>query len=173
MNDVLAKRYAKAILNRKDFDDFFESLSAIDLAFSSSKFVDVINSFDIKKEDKLSLILSFLNNPKESIVNFLKILLHNSRLALIPDIVLELRRQKALKEQIYSGIVYSKDSIEASKLKKLEESLSKKFAVNIKLDNKTAQDSGVKISLDELGYEISFSMQTFKTKISDYILKTI
>ncbi|WP_281527057.1 F0F1 ATP synthase subunit delta, partial [Campylobacter avium] len=104
---------------------------------------------------------------------FLKILLHNSRLALIPDIVLELKRQKALKEQIYSGIVYSKDSIEASKIKKLEESLSKKFAVNIKLDNKTAQDSGVKISLDELGYEISFSMQTFKTKISDYILKTI
>ena len=106
-------------------------------------------------------------------MNFLKILTQNSRLYLIPFVLEELRKQKALKEQIYSGIVFSKNEVDSSKLLELEKALSKKFAVNIKLTNKLSKDSGVKISLDELGYEISFSMQNLQMKMSDYILKTM
>ncbi|WP_297193529.1 F0F1 ATP synthase subunit delta [uncultured Campylobacter sp.] len=173
MNDLLAKRYAKAILSRNDSDEFYEFLSSVNTAFSLPKFKEILNSYELKKDKKLELILSFFKELKPSFVNFLKILTQNSRLYLIPFVLEELRKQKALKEQIYSGIVFSKNEVDSSKLLELEKALSKKFAVNIKLTNKLSKDSGVKISLDELGYEISFSMQNLQMKMSDYILKTM
>ena len=35
------------------------------------------------------------------------------------------------------------------------------------------QIDGVKIALEELGYELSFSMKTLQNKLSEFILKTI
>ncbi|EJE7730812.1 F0F1 ATP synthase subunit delta, partial [Campylobacter coli] len=91
----------------------------------------------------------------------------------IPQIAKELERQKSFKENIFLETVYSKEVLSEDNIKELENRLSAKFGVKIKLQNKVGLNEGVKISLEELGYEISFSMKALQNKMSEYILKII
>lgn len=173
MDNLIAKKYAKAILTRKDSNDFYELLSSVVPAFSLEKFKLILGSNELTKEQKFEFVASLFQKAKPNLVNFLKLLAQNSRLALIPQIAEELRKQKALKEQIYSGIIYSKKALKKDELANFEEKLSKKFGVSVKLSNQITDTQGIKMSLDELGYELSFSMQSLQSKMSEYILKTL
>lgn len=174
MDNLIAKRYAQAILTQKNADEFYELLSTLVGAFSLEKFKAILNSSQISKDEKLKFISSCLDKGKPNFMNFLKILAQNSRLNLIPQIAQELGRQKALKAQIYEGVVHSPKALHKKELDELEKKLSQKFKLTIRLRNETnAATQGIKISLDELGYELGFSMQALKSKMSEYILKTL
>ncbi|AJC85706.1 F0F1 ATP synthase subunit delta [Campylobacter sp. RM16704] len=173
MNSVIAKTYAKAILERDDFDFFYNHLIQLSSAYNSEKFVSILNSYEIKQEKKLEFLLSLLDNTSEPFKNFLTLIITNSREMLIPDIVKELNEQKALKENMFLGQVYSKEVLNQEEIKNLEVKLSQKFNANIRLDSKISDNDGVKVSLDGLGYEISFSMKNLKAKMNEYILKAI
>ncbi|AJD01095.1 ATP synthase F0F1 subunit delta [Campylobacter lari] len=173
MESVIAKTYAKAILERNDFEDFYSNLLELSLAFASNKFIDILNSYEIKQGKKLEFILSLLDNPSDAFKNFINLIVDNKREMLIPEITKELSEQKALKENTFLGQVYSKEQLSAEEIKNLEEKLSAKFNAKIRLDSKISDSDSVKISLDGLGYEISFSMQSLKAKMNEYILKAI
>ncbi len=173
MNDLIAKRYAKAIALRSDISEFYENLSVLSSAFILPKFKNIIESNQIQKDKKLDFLKSLLDKTSPSFINFLKLLVENSKLPCIPQIFKELERQKSFKENIFLGVVYSKENLDETSLKELENKLSFKFNVKIKLQNETSFNEGIKISLEELGYEISFSMKTLQGKLSEYILKTI
>ncbi|HEC1751013.1 TPA: F0F1 ATP synthase subunit delta [Campylobacter lari] len=173
MEKVIAKTYAKAILERNDFEDFYSNLLELSSAFASNKFIDILNSYEIKQDKKLELILSLLNNPSDAFKNFINLIVDNKREMLIPEITKELSEQKALKENTFLGQVYSKEKLSEEEIKNLEEKLSLKFNAKIRLDSKISDNDSVKISLDGLGYEISFSMQSLKAKMNEYILKAI
>lgn len=173
MEKVIAKTYAKAILERNDFENFYSNLLELSSAFASNKFIDILNSHEIKQDKKLELILSLLNNPSDAFKNFINLIVDNKREMLIPEITKELSEQKASKENTFLGQVYSKEKLSEEEIKNLEEKLSLKFNAKIRLDSKISDNDSVKISLDGLGYEISFSMQSLKAKMNDYILKAI
>lgn len=103
MDDLIAKKYAVAILQSGDADEFFENLNSILAAFKDDKFALILQTSEIKKDEKLDFILGFFKNPSKKFNNFLRLLAANSRLNLIPKIAAELARQRALKAQIYSG----------------------------------------------------------------------
>ncbi|EHZ4884992.1 TPA: F0F1 ATP synthase subunit delta [Campylobacter lari subsp. concheus] len=173
MESVIAKTYAKAILERNDFEDFYSNLLELSSAFTSNKFIDVLNSYEIKQGKKLEFVLSLLDNPSDAFKNFINLIVDNKREMLIPEITKELSEQKALKENTFLGQVYSKEQLSEEEIRNLEEKLSTKFNAKIRLDSKISDNESVKISLDGLGYEISFSMQSLKAKMSEYILKAI
>ncbi|EAH7187393.1 F0F1 ATP synthase subunit delta [Campylobacter lari] len=173
MEKVIAKTYAKAILERNDFEDFYSNLLELSSAFASNKFIDILNSYEIKQDEKLELILSLLNNPSDAFKNFINLIVDNKREMLIPEITKELSEQKTSKENTFLGQVYSKEKLSEEEIKNLEEKLSLKFNAKIRLDSKISDNDSVKISLDGLGYEISFSMQSLKAKMNEYILKAI
>ncbi|EAI5466308.1 F0F1 ATP synthase subunit delta [Campylobacter lari] len=173
MEKVIAKTYAKAILERNDFENFYSNLLELSSAFASNKFIDILNSYEIKQDKKLELILSLLNNPSDAFKNFMNLIVDNKREMLIPEITKELSEQKASKENTFLGQVYSKEKLSEEEIKNLEEKLSLKFNAKIRLDSKISDNDSVKISLDGLGYEISFSMQSLKAKMNEYILKAI
>ncbi|TKX31902.1 F0F1 ATP synthase subunit delta [Campylobacter aviculae] len=173
MDNLIAKKYAKAIISRIDEEEFYKNLLILNSAFSLPKFKDIINSSQIQKDKKLDLLNSFFERINPNFTNFLKILVKNSRLSYIPQIFKELEKQKALKDNISTGIVYSKETLDESIIKELEYKIGSKLDTKIKLENKITLDNGIKIHLEELGYEISFSMKTFQNKISEYILKII
>ena len=173
MDNLVAKRYAKAILAQKNADEFYELLSAVAPAFGQEKFRLILGSNELDKQKKLDFVRSLFDKPKANFVNFLQLLAQNSRLDLIPQILRELARQKALKEQIYQGVVFSQKLLDKKALAQLEKKLSDKFKVSIKLANETSEAKGIKISLDELGYELGFSMDSLKTKMSEFILKNL
>ncbi|WP_257928559.1 ATP synthase, F1 complex, delta subunit [Campylobacter lari] len=173
MESVIAKTYAKAILERNDFEDFYSNLLELSSAFASNKFIGILNSYQIKQEKKLEFILSLLDNPSDAFKNFINLIVDNKREMLIPEITKELSERKALKENTFLGQVYSKEQLSEEEVRNLEEKLSVKFNAKIRLDSKVSDNDGVKISLDGLGYEISFSMQSLKAKMNEYILKAI
>ncbi|AJC88636.1 F0F1 ATP synthase subunit delta [Campylobacter lari] len=173
MEKVIAKTYAKAILERNDFENFYSNLLELSSAFVSNKFIDILNSYEIKQDKKLELILSLLDNPSDAFKNFINLIVDNKREMLIPEIIKELSEQKASKENTFLGQVYSKEKLSEEEIKNLEEKLSLKFNAKIRLDSKISDNDSVKISLDGLGYEISFSMQSLKAKMNEYILKAI
>ncbi|TKX30830.1 F0F1 ATP synthase subunit delta [Campylobacter estrildidarum] len=173
MDNLIAKKYAKAIVSRIDEEEFCKNLFILNSAFSSPKFKDIINSSQIHKDKKLDLLNSFLEKINPNFTNFLKLLIKNSRLSYIPQIFKELEKQKALKNNVFSGIVYSREVLSENNLKELENKIGTKLNTKIKLENKINSNNGIKIYLEELGCEISFSMKSLQNKISEYILKNI
>lgn len=173
MNEILAKKYAKAIFTRADSSEFLAHLSTLKAAMSVKKTKEILDSYDVSKEKKLEFLLSLIQKPSQAFINFLKLIAHNKRFELIPFITDELLKFKAFKEQNYTAKVYSQKPLSKDEMSELEKKLSTKFKVKLSLENDSSKDEGIKISLDELGYELAFSMQNLKSKMSEYILKTI
>lgn len=170
---LVARKYAKAILSRKDFETFYKNLCIIRQAFYAPHFINILQNTQIHKEKKVELILSFIEQKNPYFENFIKLLAHNSRLSFIPEIIEELQQQICFQNNTYKGVVYSKKILDTEILKKIEEQLKSKLQVQIKLENKIIDSNEVKIDIENLNYEISFSMKTFQNKISELILKTI
>lgn len=173
MKTLIAKKYARAIVSRVDKQEFYENLCFLASAFNDTKFKTLIESNQITKEKKLEFISSFFEKINPKFQNFIKLLINNSRLDCIPQIAKELEREKSFQENVFLGVVYTAQVLEQAQIKSLEERLSSKFNVKIKLKNEASGNDKVKISLEELGYEISFSMQTLQKKMSEFILKII
>ncbi|MCX2683336.1 F0F1 ATP synthase subunit delta [Campylobacter sp. MIT 21-1685] len=170
---LIAKKYVQALLTRVDLDEFYTNLSLLNSAFLVPKFKTIVESNQIKKEKKIELLQSFFEKSNQNFLNFLTILTYNSRLICIPEIVEELRKQKSLKENLFLGQVFSKEPLDEATLEKLESKLNTKFNVKIKLTNQITHNDGVKISLEELGYEISFSAKMLQEKMTEFVLKII
>lgn len=173
MKEVLAKKYAKAINQCANLIEFYENLLLLNSLFTTPKFKDFVENTQIKKSKKLEFLLSIFEKVSPNFENFLKILLENSRLNCVDAIIKELDKQKAIREKTYKGFVFSKNALNRDELKELESKISAKFDAQIILENKLSQIDGVKITLDELGYELNFSSKSLQNKLNEFILKTI
>ena len=176
MIDNTAKKYVKALVEshkKNELEGVLEIFKALSSAFEVGKFNDIINSPAIKDDEKVNLILSFIKKPDEKISNFIKLLAKNRRINLIPQIFEGLRKNISAQNNEFYGKIYSSQDIEKSKIKELEAQISKKFNANIKLEPVVTNYNGVKIDVEDLGFEISFSIDRLKNKMSEYILKAI
>ena len=176
MNEVVAKKYVKAILSdvkSNELNAFVENLSELAAAFSSDKFKSIISLPTLKDAKKVEFILSLVKNSDAKFANFIKLLGANKRLELIPAILNEMKIEQSLLENTYRGEVIGNFDLSAEQLKALEENFSKKFNSKIKLDGSKSDYNGVKVELDDLGVEVNFSIDRLKSQMSEYILKAI
>ncbi len=176
MNELIAKRYVKALmecLDKKELKDFLNPLEQLSTLYDSEKFQFIIQSPDVSKEEKRELVLSIVDSKNEKVINFIKLLSENDRLLVIPHIKKELKDQVLQIENIYKGTVLSNWEMDKEDLKKLEDSFSKKFDGTIELECKKCDYPGIKIELDALGVEASFSIERLKAQITEHILKAI
>jgi len=176
MSNQIARRYVKALL--KSFDDkkleeVYNSLFELSSACELDKFKNIIESPDMDSKKREEFILSLNENSDIEFINFLKLLSQNNRLDLIPEICNELKYQEALKNNRFSGVIMSDFDITPQKIEALEESFSKKFDSTIKLVKSDMKYPGVKVKIDDLGLEVSFSLERLKAQMSEYILKAI
>ena len=176
MSNQIARKYVKALM--KSFDDaglkeVYESLEELSRACKSDKFNNIIESPDMDSKKREEFILSLNDSKNIKFINFLKLLSQNNRLDLMPEICDELKYQEALINNEFSGVVMSDFDISQEKIEALEESFSKKFHSTIKLRKSDAQYPGVKVKIDDLGLEVSFSLERLKAQMSEYILKAI
>lgn len=176
MSNVVVKKYTKAIIDQFDSSEITQAITNLELisnAFKVSKFNSVINSPVVPSDIKENLVFSLFDNKSDKFTNFLKILSQNKRLGLIPEILTRLQTELASLNNEYIGKIYSKDEISQMQIKEMEKSLSKKFNAKITLDYIKSGYNGIKVDLDELGVEISFSIDRLKQDMSEYILKAI
>ncbi len=176
MKGIVAKKYVNALMKScsdSELSSVENSLDELSSAFSSVKFNNIILSPDLSNDKKEEFILSLLSSSEPKVINFVKLLVLNDRLDLIPTISKELKYQISLKSNSYEGEIISNFEISKNQLSSLEENFSKKFNADIKLKMKISDYPGVKIQLDDLGVEVSFSQDRLKAQMVEHILRAI
>lgn len=176
MNDIIAKKYVKALLSGlsdSEFNDISVALRKLASAFLVDKLKLILDLPSKSGAQKAEFLFSLSESKNEKLHNMLKVLGDNKKLAVIPQIYKEFTYQKAVKDNAFTGVISGNFDLQADKKKELEEKFSKKFGSNISFDNVKNDYDGIKIELDDLGFEVSFSMNRLKAQMSEYILKAI
>jgi len=176
MSTKIAKKYVNALIkscNEKELNSYFKELIRLSSLYHEEKFLNIISSPDVKNAEKEKFILSLNQDKDQKFINFLKLICENDRLDLLPLVCDELRYQVAVENNKFDGVIISDFSITAKKIKTLEESFSKKFDTDIKFSKSKDKYPGVKVEIDDLGVEVSFSLERLKAQMSEHILKAI
>lgn len=175
MNELVAKRYAKAI-----FSSYGEDVTAVlgvfknsTSAFSMVKFRDMISSPALKKDEKLKIVLEIAQTKDAKMINLFKLLAEKNRLTEIPAIYTALSKLDSSKKRSYEGVIITGDPIDSQTESMVEGSLSAKLGVQIKLKQKVTDFDGVKVEVEELGVEAGFSRSRLKNDLIEHILKAI
>ena len=172
----VSKKYASMIaqLKKDDSEYFYERIELLNNLLSNDvKFKTFIASKMVSVHEKVKLILDSFKGSTREFENFLFLLASNSGLLLIESIFQELKKERYKSLNVSHGTIYTSIDIDSSTLASIEENLSSRFNVNIKLTNILCKDKVIRVVLDDLGYEISLSSEYVKKQIKEVILKAI
>ncbi len=176
MNDLLAKKYVKALVEGKDLkliSSVGTKLKEISKVFEDEKFSQIIFSPEVEDVKKVELINSFLKKPEGILVNLIKLLGEKRRLSLLPAISKELESQIAKLNNKYIGVIYTNQKLSNNYVSSIETQFSKKFNVDLSLSQNVCDYDGIKVDIDGLGVEISFSKDRLRSQMIDHILKAV
>ncbi|MFA6760308.1 MAG: F0F1 ATP synthase subunit delta [Sulfuricurvum sp.] len=176
MEELIAKRYVKALKAQDDVnvDEIISIFDALAEAFKDSSLRTMIDNPSISKSQKADMIVASLQSAKNSHVeNLIKLLAQNARLGIIPYISKVLKKDLAHSQKRYVGVVHSDTEIAQTTLDSLGAGLGKKFDSDISLEYRKDNFEGIKVSVEDLGIEISFSKTRISNQIVDHILKAI
>lgn len=177
MENIIAKRYIKALKEGADIaqmENMTMIFSTLSESFKDKKFVQIIDSPNVSFSDKSTILLQAVESAKsEKINNFIKLLVENKRINIIPAIAEALRKDVALSTKTYEGIVYSNNDIDTKTVQELSSGLSKKFDSKISLVFIKNNFDGIKVNVEDLGIEINFSKTRINNQIIEHIIKAI
>jgi len=176
MSILVAKKYVKALLMDSDVSKISQinnELKLISTAYADEKFNDIISSIDIKANEKVNLINSFVENANNSVTNLVKLLSDNKRLNIIPIISAELDKEVSILTNTYTGVIYSNEKLNEDYVAKLQADFAKKFNCDLTLVNDVCDYDGIKVNIEDLGVEISFAKNIFKSQMIEHILKAV
>jgi len=177
MEELIAKRYIKALSKGSDLASM-QNITAVFTvlaeSFKNDRFVNIIANPSIKAEEKSNILLDAVKNANSSkINNFIKLLVENRRINIIPAIAQELKNDLAVTTKMYEGVVYSDTDIDLKVLEELSIGLSKKYDVTVTLAFIKNDFNGIKVEVDGLGIEINFSKDRIDSQIIEHIIKAI
>lgn len=176
MNDLVAKKYVKALVDGRDAKSIAvvsNNLNSISSAFSDEKFNSIISSPEVNDKNKVELVISLVKKADQTLTNFIKLLGEKRRLELLPFIADELNVQIAKMNNTYVGVVYTNEELSKDYVSSIEKQFSKKFDVKLSLSQNVCDYDGIKVDIDGLGVEISFSKDRLKTQMIDHILQAV
>jgi len=176
MNDLVAKRYVKALVAGRDnkaITAVSNHITVISKAFADEKFNSIISSPEVSDSKKVELVTSLVKKPSETLVNLVKLLGEKRRLDILPAIANELNVQIAKMNNNYVGVIYTNQELSSDYVSSIEAQFSKKFDVNLSLSQNVCDFDGIKVDIDGLGVEISFSKDRLKSQMIDHILKAV
>ncbi len=176
MKDLIAKRYIKALVNatsRKEVEEIAELLGKLSSANAISKFGEILGSPYVEKSKKIDFVLNNILGGQCSakFVNFIKILAEHKRLDLFGELYAELTSYLSSLNKEYVAHLIANESYDESILKEIESKFSKKLGVNLSLKQQIVSDVGIKLVVEDLGVEVSFSQEKFMNDLKNHILK--
>jgi len=177
MDNLVVKRYAKALLSIEgiSLDELMSQLKAVSSVIESNPEVaEFLEAPIVKKETKLEILLNALDGKVDTtLINLLKIMAQKDRLALLPELTLELEKEIQAQEKKYKGIVESNEKIDATLIKKLEKKLSEYSGAEVTLEFKNSDIDGIKVEVSDLGLELNFSKRSVKEALLENIIKAL
>ncbi|HEX5623010.1 MAG TPA: F0F1 ATP synthase subunit delta [Sulfuricurvum sp.] len=175
--ELIAKRYVQslmAVLDDSSLDNAAELFEVLATAFNDSKFQQIMHSNDIAASVKTNLVLEMAATANSNeINNLIKLLGENGRLAFIPAIAKELKRQIASNKRVYNGRIYSDSAIDQNSVNTIARDLGTKMNATISLQFVPSNYDGVRVVVDDLNVEIDFSKSRLNAQIVEHILKAI
>ena len=175
MNDLIAKKYVKALVDGRDaksITSVSNNLNSISSAFSNDKFNSIISSPEVNDSSKVELVISLVKKADKTLTNFVKLLGEKRRLEILPFIANELNVQIAKMNNTYVGVVYTNEELSKDYVS-IEKQFSKRFDVKLSLSQNVCDYDGIKVDIDGLGVEISFSKERLKSQMIDHILQAV
>lgn len=177
MEELIAKKYIKALRVNSDIE-FMESVttvfSTLATFFADAKFNAIVNNPHVSTKEKESILLDAVKSANsQKINNLVKILVENKRISVIPAMAVELQKEMAKLTRTFSGVVSSNALVEDSLLQSLSAGLSTKYGATISLQSLQNDFNGIKVEVEGLGVEISFSKDRIQNQIIDHIIKAI
>ena len=73
----------------------------------------------------------------------------------------------------YTGVIYTNQELSYDSVVSIADQFSRKFNVALSLSQNICDYDGIKVDIDGLGVEISFSKDRLKTQLVDHILKAV
>ncbi|ABB44683.1 H+-transporting two-sector ATPase, delta (OSCP) subunit [Sulfurimonas denitrificans DSM 1251] len=177
MEELIAKRYLKAIKQGSNAESMREIaliFSILSEAFNDKKFIQIINNPDVSRDQKSEILLAAVKSAGyKEVENLIKLLAEHNRIEIIPAIAEVMRKDIAKTNRVYSGVVYSDSVVDSKVMEDLGNGLGSRF--NSKISLKFVKDNfnGIKVDVEDLGVEISFSKARINTQMIEHIIKAI
>jgi len=177
MSNLIAKKYAKALLELKDIslDETLAELSAISETITSNSDVEeFLNSPIVKSEKKYeALIAPIADKLDKKVSALLELMAQKGRLSLIPELTNLLSKEIMIKNNNFTGTIESNEELDNALVEKLEKKLASYSGAEIKLDSKRSDLDGIKVEVSDLGLELNFSKQSVKNALLEHIQKAL
>lgn len=174
MKELIARKYVKALVQSFNADEITQLLGFlknIQKAMKKDKFKEIIATPSVHVSKKTELVLQVFGSEEPRFVNFIKLLGENGRFEIIPDICKELEKTISSMKNEYTATLTTNEAFERKVLKSIETSLAKKLKVRLALTQEASSKEGVRLIVDDLGIEVSFSKEKFINDLREHILK--
>ena len=177
MEALIAKKYAKALMESGDEKAVAartEVLRGVAEALQDPKVLQAVTSPLIDRQTKAGWVLDALGKGADEIVtNLVHLMAERGRLDLIPQMVqiIDFERKKASNR--FEGTVYTDEKLSKKSVAKLEKALEAYSGAEIQLEQATSEQPGLKVEVEELGIELSFSREKVKRALIEHIQKAL
>lgn len=172
--DVIAKKYVQAlfqVFSIEELEDVLCVLSNISDALGKKQITDLIYSPFLTTKQKEELLLHLFETIDERLKNFFKIIVLENRIQVLQNITDMLEKRLLAQKKQFVAVLQTKDGLDSKTQDMIAESLSRKLNVVLNIKQEQVMIEGIRLSVDDLGIEISFSKEKFLSDLSAYILK--
>ena len=177
MKDQIAKRYTDALIDGMDAKDLVamqEIFASLTQALEDEKVKAIFFSPYMNNDEREALLLKAVASAKsDKLNNVIKLLVEKRRIDVFGAIADSLALIVAQQNKAYAGKIFANSDIKKDTLKKFGDNIGKKVDSNISFDSVKDDYNGVKVAVDDLGLEVSFSKSNVRSQMIQHILKSI
>jgi len=177
MDKLIAKKYAKALMESGDdaaVNQRLSVLGGVAEALNNPRVMTLITSPLVSKKDKADLIVSTLGGKADDVLTRLvELMAEKNRLELIPQMVEMIAFEQKKASNRFEGVIYSDETLSKDAVEKLEASLEKYSGATIALTQEKNDQDELKVEVEDLGIELSFSRDKVKRALIDHIQKAL
>jgi len=177
MNELIAKRYAVAlmeIVSEKDLGEQLELLREILKAFAGEEFREIIASPLVPDAKKFEMLIAPLEEKLDrKFFRLLQVMSEKGRLDLLPDLEAILAFELKKRSNSFEGHVESDEALSEEEIGRLEKVLEKYSGASISLKQTGQQSDGLRVTVEDLGLELGFSKARIKSDLLDFIQKAL
>jgi len=177
MNELIAKRYAKALMElvpQKDLAALLESLRKVRKAFAAPQAAELIASPLVGSTQKFELLVAPLDEKIDArLYRLLVVMSEKGRLDLVAELTEILAYEIKKQSNRFEGNVEADAALSKEKIKRLEEVLASYSGAKIKLKQTSKNGDGLRVSVEDLGLELNFSKTRVKSDLLDFIQRAL
>lgn len=177
MKENIAKRYVDALVQTStpaELQGYQTVFQALAQSLKDEKSHELFFSPYVKDEDRVAILLDAVKPAKsEKINNLMKLLVEKRRMNIIDALADSLRLIIAQQTKNYAGIVSSNTAVKKETVKNFETGIGSKIEATLSLEAVKSDYNGVKIEVDDLGLDVSFSKSHVRQHMIQHILKSI